>query len=32
VASDDKKQRYCGNDLAAGCKDFSTKRGHGRGD
>jgi hypothetical protein len=32
VATDDKKQRYGGYDLAAGCEDFSTERGHGRGD
>jgi hypothetical protein len=32
VASDDKKQRYGGYDLAAGCEDFSTERRHGRGD
>ena len=32
VASDDKKQRYGGYDLAAGCEDFSTEYGHGRGD
>ena len=32
VASDDKKQRNGGYDLAAGCEDFSTERGHGRGD
>ena len=30
VASDDKKQRNSGYDLAAGCEDFSTERGHGR--
>lgn len=32
VASDDKKQRNGGYDLAAGCEDFSTECGHGRGD
>lgn len=32
VASNDKKQRNGGYDLAAGCEDFSTERGHGRGD
>ena len=32
VASDDKKQRHGGYDLAAGSKDFSTEREHGRGD
>jgi hypothetical protein len=31
VAADDEKQRYGGYDLAAGCEDFSTERGHGRG-
>jgi hypothetical protein len=31
VAPDDEKQRYGGYDLAAGCEDFSTERGHGRG-
>jgi hypothetical protein len=29
VASDDKKQRYGGYDLAAGCEDFLTERRHG---
>ena len=32
VASNDKKQRNGGYDLAAGCEDFSTERGHGGGD
>jgi hypothetical protein len=32
VASDDKKQRNGGYNLAAGCEDFSTELGHGRGD
>jgi hypothetical protein len=32
VASNDKKQLNGGYDLAAGCEDFSTERGHGRGD
>jgi hypothetical protein len=31
VASDDKKQRHGGYDLAAGSEDFSTECGHGRG-
>jgi hypothetical protein len=32
VASDNKKQRHGGYDLAAGCDDFSTEREHGRRD
>lgn len=32
VASNDKKQRDGGYDLAAECEDFSTEHGHGRGD
>ena len=32
MAADDKKQRCSGYDLAAGCEDFSTERGHGRGE
>ena len=32
VASNDKKQRNGGYDLAAGCENFSTERGHGGGD
>ena len=32
VASNDKKQRNGGYDLAAGCEDFSTELEHGRGD
>ena len=32
VSTDDKKQRNSGDNLAAGCEEFSTKRGHERGD
>ena len=32
VTADDKKKRNSGDDLAAGCEEFSTECGHGRGD